>query len=126
LLSARRQLETQTTQILSLEATLAARPRLPPDASLSEKDQLIKEQASTIEDLRRALSGFEANLGEPLRKVKEDVEAEFRDQIKEMEEKLRDKEAWSSELVRQIEREKQVCAKYTYTSIFAYQSLVSR
>jgi centromeric protein E len=111
---------------LSLEATLAARPRLPPDASLSEKDQLIKEQASTIEDLRRALSGFEANLGEPLRKVKEDVEAEFRDQIKEMEEKLRDKEAWSSELVRQIEREKQVCAKYTYTSIFAYRSLVSR
>lgn len=107
LLTARRQLETQSTQILSLEAALAARPVLPPDAQPSEKDRLLEEQKMTIEDLRRALAGFEANLGEPLRKVKEDVEEEFREQISKLEEAKKETDAWAEELVRQLEREKQ-------------------
>jgi len=81
---------------------------LPPDAQPSEKDRLIEEQKETIEDLKRALSGFEANLGEPLRKVKEDVEAEFRDQILELEKAKGERQAWAEELVKQLEREKQV------------------
>lgn len=78
------------------------------DARPSEKDDLIGEQRETIEDLRRALRGFEANLGEPLRKVKEDVQAEFKEEIARMEAAIQEKEAWAAELVRQIEREKQV------------------
>ena len=81
---------------------------MPPDAQPSEKDRLIEEQKETIEDLKRALSGFEANLGEPLRKVKEDVEAEFRDQILELEKAKGERQAWAEELVKQLEREKQV------------------
>jgi centromeric protein E len=108
LLAARRQLDTQTTQILSLEAALAARPVLPADAQPSEKDRLLEEQRLTIEDLRRAISGFEANLGEPLRKVKEDVEEEFRGKIAQLDSAKNEADAWAEELVKQLEREKQV------------------
>jgi centromeric protein E len=108
LLAARRQLESQSNQILSLEAALAARPVLPVDAQPSEKDRLLEEQRLTIEDLRKALAGFEANLGEPLRKVKEDVEEEFREKMTKLENANKEAEAWAAELVRQLEREKQV------------------
>jgi centromeric protein E len=93
---------------LSLEVALAARPVLPADAQPSEKDRLLEEQRLTIEDLRRALAGFEANLGEPLRKVKEDVEEEFRERLTKLENTNKEAEAWAQELVRQLEREKQV------------------
>ena len=66
----------------------------------------------TIEDLKRALAGFEANLGEPLRKVKEDVEEEFREQVTKLENAKKDADAWAEELVRQLEREKQVLIRF--------------
>jgi hypothetical protein len=53
LLSARREIESQATQILALEAALLARPELPPDApeNENEKDCLLGEQARNIREL---------------------------------------------------------------------------
>lgn len=93
---------------------MAARPVLPADAQPSEKDRLLEEQRLTIEDLRRALAGFEANLGEPLRKVKEDVEEEFRARMLTLESTKKEADAWGEELVRQLEREKQVTMDHTH------------
>jgi len=107
LLGTRRELETRSNQILSLEAALLARPELPADAPESEKDKLIMEQSKTIRELEIVVRGYEDNLGEPLRAVREDVEKEWVDKF-EAEVKLREeKEAWAAELVRQLEREKQ-------------------
>ncbi|TDL20830.1 kinesin-domain-containing protein [Rickenella mellea] len=106
LLTARRQLETQATQILSLEAALLARPELPPDAPESEKDRVLAEQTKTIRELEIVVRGYEENLGEPLRAVREDVEREWAGRL-EKEMRLRvEKEAWAEELVRQLEKEK--------------------
>ena len=62
-------METQATQILSLEAALLARPQLPPDAPENDKDRLLNEQAKTIRELEIVVKGYEDNLGEPLRAV---------------------------------------------------------
>ena len=67
ILKSRRQIESQATQILSLEAALLARPQLPADAPESEKDKLIAEQTKTIRELEIVVRGYEENLGEPLR-----------------------------------------------------------
>jgi hypothetical protein len=109
LLATRRELETRSNQILSLEAALEARPELPVDAPESEKDKLIKKQSKTIRELEIVVRGYEDNLGEPLRAVREDVEKEWVDKF-DKEVKLREqKEEWAAELVRQLEKEKKVC-----------------
>lgn len=108
LLSARRQIESQATQILSLEAALLARPVLPPDAPENEKDRLIAEQTKTIRELEIVVRGYEENLGEPLRAVREDVEREWEIKVEEEKRIREEKEAWAEELVRQLEREKSV------------------
>ncbi|EPQ50948.1 kinesin-domain-containing protein [Gloeophyllum trabeum ATCC 11539] len=111
LLAARREIETQSTQILSLEAALLARPELPPDAPEDSKDKLIAEQAKTIRELEIVVAGYEDNLGEPLRAVREDVEQEWSVKL-EKEVKLRkEKEAWAEELVRQLEKERKMRTK---------------
>ncbi|KAI0059583.1 kinesin-domain-containing protein [Artomyces pyxidatus] len=108
LLSARREMDTQATQILSLEAALLSRPELPPDAPESEKDKLIAEQAKTIRELEIVVRGYEENLGAPLRAVREDVEKEWIVKV-EHEARLRaEKEAWATELVRELEKEKKM------------------
>ena len=54
------------------------------------------------------MKGYEDNLGEPLRKVKEDVEKEWADKL-EKEVKLREeKSVWADELVKQLEKERKV------------------
>lgn len=108
LLSARRQLESQATQILSLEAALQLRPALPVDAPESEKDKLIAEQTKTIRELEIVVRGYEENLGEPLRQVREDVEKEWQDKVEEEKKKREETEAWSHELVRQLDKERTV------------------
>ena len=109
LLAARRQIETQATQILSLEEALLARPVVPPDAPDSEKDKMLSEQAKTIRELEFVIKGYEDNLGEPLRQVKEDVEREWSVRL-DREVKVREeKEAWADVLVKQLEKEKKVC-----------------
>jgi centromeric protein E len=108
LLSARLQLETQSNQILSLEAALAARPPLPATAPESEKDKLIAEQVKTIRELDIVVAGYEGNLGEPLRAVREDVEREWVVKVEATEKKVEEKERWAQELVKQLEKERKV------------------
>lgn len=111
LLAAHRQIESQSNQILSLEAALLARPEISPDAPESEKDKLIAEQQKTIRELEIVVRGYEDNLGEPLRQVKEDVEREWGERLQAEARKREEKEAWATELVRQLEKEKRVRTK---------------
>ncbi|KAG2749244.1 kinesin-domain-containing protein [Suillus brevipes Sb2] len=111
LLATRLQLESQSTQILSLEAALLSRPELPPDASETEKDKHIAEQAKTIRELEIVVRGYEENLGEPLRAVREDVEKEWVGKLEEEVKKREEKEAWAAELVRQLDKEKKLRIK---------------
>ncbi|KAF8585087.1 kinesin-domain-containing protein [Ramaria rubella] len=111
LLAARRQMESQATQILSLEAALDSRPELPPDAPESDKDRLMVEHARTIKELEIVIRGYEDNLGEPLRAVREDVEKEWKTRLDAERKAKEEKEVWANELVRQLEREKQLRQK---------------
>src|SRR5258708_17713241 len=108
LLSARREIESQAVQILSLENSLRERPLLPPDAPESEKDKLIMDQGKTIRELEIVVKGYEDNLGEPLRAVREDVDIERQVKLNEEVRKRQEKEAWTHELVQQMQREKKV------------------
>lgn len=109
LLSARLQIDSQATQILSLEAALEARPPLPINPTDNDKDQLIQEQSKTIKELEIVVRGYEENLGEPLRQVREDVEKEWKDKLAAEVKKREEKERWAEELVKQIEKEKKAC-----------------
>ncbi|KAH9065246.1 kinesin-domain-containing protein [Lactarius vividus] len=106
LLSARREIESQATQILALEAALQARPELPPDAPESEKDRLLGEQARNIRELEMVIKGYEDNLGAPLRAVREDVEREWGARLAAEEAKRKEADAWAAELARGLEKEK--------------------
>ncbi|KAJ6585001.1 P-loop containing nucleoside triphosphate hydrolase protein [Mycena capillaripes] len=108
LLAARLQLESQANQILSLEASLLARPELPVAASEDEKEKLIQEQARTIQELEIAVRGYEENAGQPLSAVQEDVEKEWQDKLDAERRVVAEKEAWAGELVRQLEKEKKM------------------
>jgi hypothetical protein len=124
LLSARREIETQATQILSLEAALMSRPELPPDAPENEKDRLIAEQNKTIRELEIVVRGYEENLGEPLRAVREDVENEWASKL-ELECKAREeKEAWAAELVRELDKEKKVMPLPCHTTLLVLGAVV--
>lgn len=81
-----------------------------PDAPESEKDKLIAEQTKTIRELEIVVRGYEENLGEPLRAVREDVEREYEVKLQDERAKREEKEAWTEELVRQLEVEKSVRA----------------
>lgn len=108
LLAAKRTIETQATQILSLEASLQARPLLPSDAPETEKDRLIQELQKTVKEFEIVTAGYEENLGAPLRAVKEDVEKEWKPKVAELENKLEVKNAYIEELEKGLERTKQV------------------
>ena len=99
-------METQATQILSLEAALLARPQLPPDAPENDKDRLLNEQAKTIRELEIVVKGYEDNLGEPLRAVREDVEKEWAVKLAAETRLREEKEEWANELVKQLEKER--------------------
>ena len=117
LLAARRQMETQATQILSLEAALLSRPQLPPDASESEKDKLLTEQAKSIRELEIVVKGYEENLGEPLRAVREDVEKEWAQKLEQEVRVREEKEAWADELVKQLDKERKVSDIYCLSTL---------
>lgn len=108
-MAARREIESQANQILSLEAALLARPPLPVTAPVSEKDQLIAEQAKTIRELEIVVRGYEDNLGEPLRAVREDVEKEWEVKVEAERKRREDSEAYSAQVVQEMEKEKKVC-----------------
>jgi hypothetical protein len=108
LLAARREIESQATQILALEVALLARPELPPDAPENEKDRLLGEQARNIRELEMVVKGYEDNLGAPLRAVREDVEREWSGRLAAEEAKRKEAEEWATELTRALEKEKKV------------------
>ncbi|EIW74546.1 kinesin-domain-containing protein, partial [Coniophora puteana RWD-64-598 SS2] len=111
LLAARRQIDSQANQILSLEEALLARPLIPPDAPESQKDRLLAEQGRTIRELEIVVRGYEENLGEPLRAVREDVEHEWEGKVQEERRKREEGEVWAREVVRELEREKRARQK---------------
>ena len=112
LLAARLQMESQANQILSLKASLLARPALPADAKEGEKDKLIADQAKTIRELEIIVRGYEENLGEPLRKVKEDVEKEWSENLDKEIKKSEQSERWVEEVVKALEKEKKVSSPF--------------
>jgi centromeric protein E len=91
-----------------LEASLLSRPVLPPDAPENEKDKLLADQAKTIRELEIVVKGYEDNLGEPLRKVKEDVEQEWAQQVEKEAQLREEKSAWADELIIQLEKERRM------------------
>ncbi|KAG9006421.1 Kinesin-like protein kip2 [Tulasnella sp. 427] len=111
LLSAKRTIDSQATQILSLEASLSARPLLPHDAPEDEKDKLIDDLRKTVKELEIVTRGYEDNLGAPLRQVKEDVEKEWKPRLEALEDTLKDKSSYIEELEMALEREKQIRTK---------------
>ncbi|KAL1716787.1 kinesin protein [Schizophyllum commune] len=106
LLAARHQLESQQAQILSLETALTSRPPLPADAPDDEKDKLILKLTNENRELNIVVKGYENNLGEPLRAVREDVEREWQGKLDMEIQRRLDVERWSEELVRQLDRER--------------------
>ncbi|KAI0260682.1 P-loop containing nucleoside triphosphate hydrolase protein [Gloeopeniophorella convolvens] len=106
LLTARRAIDSQATQILALEAALQARPALPPDAPEDDKDRLLADQARSIRELEIVVKGYEDNLGAPLRAVREDVEREWGAKLTAEEAKRKEADAFAEELARALEREK--------------------
>ncbi|KAG8736522.1 Kinesin-like protein kip2 [Ceratobasidium sp. 414] len=111
LLTARRTIETQESQILSLEAALSQRPLLPTDAPDSEKDRLIAELSRTVRELEIVTRGYEDNLGAPLRQVREDVETEWSIKLQEKEGELEEKQAFIDECQRALQKEKKAYLK---------------
>ncbi|KAG9024390.1 Kinesin-like protein kip2, partial [Tulasnella sp. JGI-2019a] len=111
LLSAKRTIESQATQILSLEATLSARPLLPADATETAKDRLIADMRQTVRELEIVTKGYEENLGAPLRAVKEDVEMEWKPRVESLEGKLEERRLYVEELEMALEKEKQLRLK---------------
>ncbi|THU97205.1 kinesin-domain-containing protein, partial [Dendrothele bispora CBS 962.96] len=123
LLSARLQLETQSTQILSLEAALEAKSSAASSGSSpsladsqgegekDEKDRVIAEQAKTIRELENVVRGYEG-FAEPPKKLREDVEREMEEiwkaRVDEERRKREEKEQWADEVVKQLEKEKKL------------------
>lgn len=69
---------------------------------------MIADQVKTIKELEMVVKGYESNLGEPLRAVREDVEREWKVKVNDEIKKREEKERWAEELVKQLEKEKQV------------------
>ncbi|PCH40175.1 kinesin-domain-containing protein [Wolfiporia cocos MD-104 SS10] len=110
LLAARRQIETQSTQILSLEAALLARPRHSSDASESDKDDLLNEQTKASEP-RSAVKGYGENANVSPRATSEDVEREWAAKLESEIKRREEKEARAEELMKQLEKEKKLRMK---------------
>lgn len=75
------------------------------------------EQAKTIREFECVVRGYEENLGEPLRAVREDVEKEWIVKLQDEVRRREEKERWADELVRQLEREKKVGADIYFCSV---------
>ncbi|KAJ3817412.1 kinesin [Lentinula raphanica] len=117
LLTARLQISSQATQILSLEAALeaarGAETTAPSDAA--DKDRIIQDQAKTIEEQTRKIHEFEnvqfTRASSPSR---EDLDREQKDlssRLEEEKKKREEKERWAEELVKQLEKERWIRTK---------------
>lgn len=66
------------------------------------------DQAKTIRELEIVVKGYEDNLGEPLRAVREDVEKEWIGKLEAEVKAREEKEIWADELVKQLDKERKV------------------
>ncbi|KAK7048373.1 kinesin-like protein [Favolaschia claudopus] len=106
LLGARLQIESQSNQILSLEASLAAKPAL---SDIDEdKDKMIADQAQRIRELEGVTRMYEEKLGEAPQFVPEELEKEWQTKLDAERRVVAEKDAWAKELVRQLEKEKKM------------------
>ena len=104
LLAARHQLESQATQILSLEAALSQ-----PSADENEKDRVIFEQRRTIDLLEASLQSLEAPRPQaPSSSSPNELEREWAAKLQAEVTKREESERWAEELVKQLDREKKV------------------
>ena len=71
------------------------------------------DQGKTIRELEIVVRGYEDNLGEPLRAVREDVETEWQEKLDVEIKRREEREAWADELVKQLEKEKKVAPAST-------------
>lgn len=128
-------MESQSTQILSLEAALESRPPPPPppyrletppstaagggDQSDSESDtrKVVEEQAKRIVELEGIVKGYEeagtrnmkvVDEEDVARRVREDVEKEWRVKVEDEVRKREEGDGWMKEVVKQLEKEKKV------------------
>ncbi|KAF7768661.1 hypothetical protein Agabi119p4_7904 [Agaricus bisporus var. burnettii] len=83
LLAGRTQLKSQANKILSIEASLLSRVLFHAGAPENDNDRVIAGQSRAIKGLDIVVKGYEENIGEPLRAVKEDVEKEWKDKFDE-------------------------------------------
>jgi len=103
-LAARHQLESQATQILSLEAALSQ-----PSADENEKDRVIFEQRRTIDLLEASLQSLEAPRPQaPSSSSPDELEREWAAKLQAEVTKREESERWAEELVKQLDREKKV------------------
>ena len=86
-------------------------PELPADVPESKRDKLIECQSKTIQEVEIIIKGYEENLGEPLRAIKEHIEKEWILKLKGETKIKEEKEAWANELVRELEKEKSLRVK---------------
>ena len=80
-----------------------ARPPLPSSTSDNEKDKLISELVKTIRELEIAIRGYEDDLGETLRAVREDVEKGWVGKVEDEVKKRKESEQWAAEVIKQLE-----------------------
>lgn len=73
---------------------------------------MIADQQKMIRELEIVVRGYEDNLGEPLRQVREDVEREWEGRLAAEVKRREEKEAWANELVKELEKEKKLRTKF--------------
>lgn len=114
LLAARLQIESQANQILSLEASLLARPSVSTERSAEEK---AAEQVKTIKELETLVKSYEERDGldsstalieEQRRCIREEVEKEWIAKVEEERRIREEKERWAEEVTKALDKEKKV------------------
>ncbi|KZT59625.1 kinesin-domain-containing protein [Calocera cornea HHB12733] len=111
LFQAKRKIELQDLQIMSLETALEQRPLISTDAPESEKDKLIAELQQQVTELSlaaRSCRGIPVEVDPALDGT---TEQEWTARLKEMETAVAEKDAYAAECAKALEGEKQLRVK---------------
>jgi centromeric protein E len=117
LLAARLQIDSQANQILSLEASLLARPSMSTEGATDEKDRLLTEQAKTIKELEAVVKAYEDRSGsdssaviseEERRTIRDEIEKEWIAKVEDEKRVRVEKERWAEEVTKALDKEKKV------------------
>ncbi|KAL7417969.1 P-loop containing nucleoside triphosphate hydrolase protein [Mrakia frigida] len=105
LFTTKMKVDEQAVTIDRLEEALRNRPTIGTDAPESAKDAHIRTLESQLALANMINQGYESNLGEPLRKVAEDVAKEWRPQVEEWKQKEADARKFGNEVAVKLEKE---------------------